>query len=485
MDERVYRMFWLATLALCMAVFAAYLGLAPLGHWQVDEYQTIRAVREGGAGFLYQRVAAWSPRPLSEVFVYGYAWLVEARRQPMIATVLVPFWVLLGIATLGLPLRQPHARPWLAVSAALLVLFFLGHPVAEMFYWPMATLAYVPTLAAIALLLATTQCLETSKVSTWILISLALTVAAASTEVGAMFVAGFVVLLGMGWLPNDAPYRRVGTIALLPPALTAAWVLRQLVVARAGQDSEVFGSPAMAHHAFAALTAMVPQAGRELFTLDPSRATDKQLTLGLIVKLLFALGVYGLASQRRDALAQRMRLSLALSTLALVPVTIFTAYYQFGSLCCERHATFRQCMVYVGIAAAASWLAVWRHRRRVARINDDRQAVALGKQPWLCLGSLLASVLVAASTSLAKVHHDYAAYDRIAAGRRATWISGVASERSGVFTRIVSGRIVGGDPKLPMGVVQIGDDDSADAILAYFGKERLVVSDEQIPASED
>lgn len=485
MDERAYRVFWLVTMALCIVVFAAYLGLAPLGHWQVDEYQTIRAVREGGAGFLYQRVAAWSPRPLSEVFVYGYAWLVEVRRQPMIATVLVPFWLLLGIATLGLPLRQPHARPWLPVSAALLVLFFLGHPVAEMFYWPMATLAYVPTLAAIAMLLAITQCLETSKISTWILTSLALTVAAASTEVGAMFVAGFIVLLGMGWLPNDAPYRRVRIIALLPPALMAGWVLRQLMVVRAGQDSEVFGNPAIAHHAFAALTAMVPQAGRELFTLDPSRATDKQLTLGLIVKLLFALGVYGLASRRRDALAQRMRLSLALSTLALVLATIFTAYYQFGSLCCERHATFRQCMVYVGIAAAASWLAVWEQRRQVARIDDDRHTAVLGKQSWLGLGSLLASVLVAASTSVAKVRHDYVAYDRIAAARRATWISGVASERSCAFTRVASGRIVGSDPNLPMGVVQVGEDDSADAILAYFGKDRVVVSDEQIPASEE
>ncbi|HEY4147034.1 hypothetical protein [Pinirhizobacter sp.] len=482
MDERAYRIFWLAILTVCAAMFAAYLGLTPLGHWQVDEYQTIRAVGDGGAGFLFQRVMGWSPRPMSEAFVYGYALLVEARHQPMVATVLVSCWSLLAIGVLVLPLRRGGVRSWLPVSAALLVLFFLGHPVSEMFYWPMATLAYVPTLAAIALLLGITQCLETSTVATWVLTSVALTVAAASTEVGAMFVVGFVVLLGMGWLPGATSYRRARIIALLPPTLMAAWVLRQLVVVRAGQDAEVFGNAAIAHHAFVAFKAMVPQAGREWLTLDPSRATDKQLTLGLIVKALFALGVYGLATHRHDAVAQRMRLSLALSALALVPATIFTAYYQFGSLCCERHATFRQCMVYVGIAAAASWLANWKHRQKGVAENDQRISMPAGKQAWFALASLLVAVLVAASSSVPRIRHDYLAYDRIAAARQATWDSGVANGRSGVFTRVVSGRIVGNDPKLPQGAVRVGDDKNADAILAYFGKDSLVVADEQIPA---
>jgi hypothetical protein len=483
MDQRAYRIFWLASLVVCAALFVAYVGLVPLGHWQVDEYQTIRAVREGGAGFFYQRVVAWSPRPLSEGLVYVYARLVEARHQPMIAAVLACCWALLVAGTIVLPLRRRATSAWFLVSVVLLSLFFLGHPVSEMFYWPMAALAYVPTLAAIALLLVMPQCLDMTKVAPWVLASMALVVAAASTEVGAMFVAGFVLLLGAGCLSSGALQRKACVIALAPPALLAAWVLRQLVVARAGQNSEVFGDPAIAHHAFAALQAMLPQAGREWFTLDPSRATDKQLTLGIVAKGLFACGVYGLASRRREPLAQRMRMSLALSALVIVPATIFAAYYQFGSLCCERHATFRQCMVYVGVAAAASWLAVWMNRR-AGIVEDGRALPVPTKRLWLGACSLLASVLVAASTSVAKLRHDYAAYGRIVTDRGATWNSGVASGRSGIFIRVVSGHIVGNDPMLPRGLVLAGNDKNADAILAYFSKDSMAVSEEKVPAGE-
>lgn len=474
MEDTWFRRAWVLTCAMCTACWLAYLGLIPLGHWQADEYQTFGSLHGSVYDFVRWRVFSWSPRPLSEIFIYAYGRLVQALGQPMVVAALLPCWMLLGAAALFPALRRREHRRWALVPLAMLPMFLLGHPVADLFYWPMAALAYIPTLAGILLVLSANECLDSSRTSRWIVIGLALVVAASCSEVGALFVLAFVTCWACAGLIAHGSEKRVAFLTALGlPALIAALLLLKLADVRIGYSGEVFGDAGIAHHWTDALVKTVPRTMRDWIALDPSRANDRSIVLGLMTKVLFAIGAYRLAGRDVDGPRQRMRFAIALAALGMVPATIFAAYYQFGSPCCERHAIFRQCMVYIGLAAAASWTAGWRTRHGQKR--DPR--------PWLGPACLLGSLLVAASTSIGKIAHDYGAYGVIAASHEATWRSGKSASRVVTLTPVAGARIVGNDPELATGVLHM-DGPWTRAVLSYFGKDSLRVVDESSKASE-
>jgi len=474
MEDTWFRRAWALACATCIALWLVYLGLVPLGHWQADEYQTFGSLQESVYEFVRWRISSWSPRPLSEIFIYAYGRLVQASGQPMVIAALLPCWTLLGAVVLFTALRRREHRQWALVPLAMLPMFLLGHPVADLFYWPMAALAYMPTLAGIILVFVANECLQAQKTSRWVVIGLALVLAASCSEVGSLFVLAFVASWACaGWVADGRERSLVFLPALGLPALAAGMLLLKLADVRIGHSGEVFGDAGIAHHWTDALAKTVPRAMREWVVLDPSRAHDRSMVLGLATKALFAMGAYRLAGRDGDGSRQRMRFAIALAALGMVPATIFAAYYQFGSPCCERHAIFRQCMVYLGLAAAASWTAGWsvRHGRK----TDPR--------PWLGPACLLGSLLLAASTSIGKIAHDYGAYSEIAASRDATWRSGKSAGGVVVLTPVTGARIVGNDPELAAGVLH-KDDPWTRAVLSYFGKDSLRVIDKTVDVPE-
>ena len=178
---------------LCATVLSllllAHAGLIVAGQWQGDEWFNFSLFRTEGAGFLLHRVLTWSPRPVSELLVFGYARAVDALHRPLITPMLALLWgALAACAAALLPgaegVQARRARG-LAVLAVL-AFFLLGHQVAEMFYWPMGAAAYLGAIAALTL--AVMLVLRGRHLSRGgaALLAGALAIAAGSAEVGAM-----------------------------------------------------------------------------------------------------------------------------------------------------------------------------------------------------------------------------------------------------------------------------------------------------------
>ena len=186
----------LTILACLLVMYAAQTGL---GHWQVDEFQYFTDHRANGWNAYFKRFYV-SPRPLSELFIYVYGTAVLAFNRDLVPEALMVLWggSLLGIvaaawATLGRPPARLLAATTLGIAPMIFVMQI--SPVTEMFYWPVATVAYVPTVAAITALLfllgeepspARRRCCCT-----------ALLVSALSHEIGAALAIGFAVVAGL------------------------------------------------------------------------------------------------------------------------------------------------------------------------------------------------------------------------------------------------------------------------------------------------
>jgi hypothetical protein len=335
----------------------------------------------------------------------------------------------------------------------------LGHPVTEVFYWPFATVAYLPTLAA-ALLLLTLDWggqIERRSGDTWTFI--ALMVAAASSEVGALFSAIYIVLLMTG---GNLPHIRRHFIFTIPLLLSAA-VLYFQFTGRVAAGGEVFGDPSIAHHALATLGVVAKHLSFELLKGDSGHHGSSLLLSGLATKLLFFCGVYAVMSVGKDSSAstQRRRLILALAALATAALTYAAAFYNFGSPCCERHATMRQEYVFIAIGSTASYLAArWPNRTR-------RYAGLL----------LLGAVLIPLVTAFPKLKTEYANYTAIRRSDNNTWRSGRSAEP---VLRIdqVKQQPVTGSLLIAPGTYRIGSQAHNEVpwMLVFFGKTSAVVT---------
>jgi hypothetical protein len=458
----------------CLIIFIAYLALVPAGHWQTDEYLTLRSIRDGGLDFLVLRLKSWSPRPLSELLIYLYAQAVAAWSKPLIGEVLAPLWlVLLACATA--PSLATRKRRAASLAASLLVplsivcMFLLGHPVSEIFYWPMASMAYLPTLAAIAAIHGLTEYADLDRASTRPCILIALLVAALSTEVGAMFVFAYTLtaLVTMG---RDSQRRHGRSLFywLALPLAASTLVLYSLVHGRVSANSEAFGDALYVHQLWPSVLAALPHAAWEFVSADSLNIDARHLLFGAMTKLAFFIGIFRLSRRSTACHArQRARIALALAAFALVPITLFTAYYQFGSMaCCERHATFRQCMVFIGLAASASFLATL-----------TAKATWPARHGWLKGEmALLVALVVGLAGSTGRLIHDHARFTALLSGREETWQSGRSVGKTMTVTQTPYGGIVGGYPILDANEYSRDGQkhDAATVILDYFDKDNVI-----------
>ncbi|KWF29277.1 hypothetical protein [Burkholderia pseudomultivorans] len=429
-------------LASCALIFsvtiAAYAGLLPAGHWQ-DEYYTFYRFRDEGLPYLVDRVLTWSPRPLSETFVYLYSIAVVRTGRPLIGTILATAWIATALAVVALPIRYAPTRQRVlngTVGLGLFALFLTNHPTGEMYYWPQASLAYLPALAAIGALfwLCAASGLESRR--TRCAAAALLIVAACSIEVGAMLVFAIAGLstatyVAVPHLRND--WRQSTWLAF--PLVASGCVLALIAHGRVSNGAEVMGDPAIAHHARPVLHATIVEFAKAIAASNWDGRTRFDIVLTIISKACVFGAFFGLSTRLSNsntrASSIRWLTILSLACAATTLLTIAAAYYQFGMLCCERHDTLRQCLIYLAIASAACAIGL-AYRGRAIR------GAAL---PLSMLGT---AVVINLSLSVPALRSDYARYDTLRDIKVVNWNRGTASSSSMEFDQTVPGSIVGG-----------------------------------------
>jgi hypothetical protein len=461
--ERVGRALLLVLAGAATAAVLAHALLLPLGRWYPDEFLQFANHRASGWQAVIERVLGWSPRPISELLLFGYAGAVSLAGLPGVAAVLALAWagtlLLLGLAArIG---RIGPVLPLAILAAALLV----SRP-GEVFYWPAAALAYLPAFAglgAAVLLMAA----PSRRPAGDAMLCAALVLAAGSVEIGAVAVLALCAaqlaraLLGLA-LPAVAP-REPAWVWLLPTAV-AAVIIAILLGGRVGSPGEVFAATPLAGDTWLSVQATRSHTARVLGGVPLQPEGRQLLWLGIPVKLAVLVGFWALLPPGQPGGAAR--LSCALAALALVGAalaSIVFAYRQFGLLCCERHETFRQCLVVLAALAAAASLP--RGPGTMRRLGLAAMAAAIA--------GMLALRLPAIRSDLALVP---AASDQ----RAANWLAGRAPGDAMAFRPEPPGRITSGwalspgtyrrpdrgghPPELPWHVF---------AIMLYFDKLEL------------
>ena len=437
-----------------IATVLAFAGLIPLGTWQ-DDFLTLHNYHQQGGDFLIERLRHWSPRPLSEALIYLYAVTVHHYGLPLIGAFIALFWLVLAGALL---LPPSLGKRGFLTAIAMLAMLLLGHPVTEFFYWPDGVAAYLPTLAAAALLLALDWggWSESKTGLCWTFI--ALMTAAASSEVGAMFT---IIYVGLLVISRSVQSRRQMTLMVIPFLLSSGLLCLQYS-GRVSQASEIIGDPAIAHHPFATLLAVAKDLPFELLKGDTLRHKYIGLAEGLVIKLLFLVGLYLAMSARRSSpnkRMQRMRLILALALLATAMLTMAAAFYNFGAPCCERHDTLRQNYILIALGSLATLLAArW----------PSRHFKYAG--PILLLA--LAIPLIAILPRLVAEYRDYAA---IVQARDDTWRSGQSVGPDMKFTQTIP-NVTGNvyiTPDIYRRTANPNADQRAQWILAFFDKQSV------------
>jgi hypothetical protein len=484
------KILYVVTCLLALAVFAAviisFAGLIPLGYWHSDEFVTFATMRDSGIRFFINRIMQWSPRPLSELFVLAYERAVQITQRPLITSVLSIIWLAL-FACVGLtPAFFFKKYAWqekfsvLMLALALMSAFLLGHPVSEVFYWPMAALPYIPTLAAICVLLWSVCAGQLVTKRGQITCSVSLIVAATCSEMGAMFVCAFVMLTVFGRLTSriveKSDHRkdsgtRVFQVWMIFPLACSAWVLYMMATGRAQSTTELLGSgeASLRHYLAKSLLAAGPAFVREVLSLGT------HVTTGLLTKCFFFIGSFLTLSTILQGTSKRTNgyylIGIAIACMATSFMTIAAAFYQFGMICCERHYTMRECLIFVSLVAASGSIAAF---RADVKRSDRWQAAAL-----VCLTIATA---IPAYDAIPKLASDYMSSESIKGVRIKNWLAGTEQGISMVYLDQPPGEIVGGMSGLT-GTYRMSPDlpEGTRGFMRFFNKESITFA----PANED
>lgn len=424
---------------MALVVVIAYAGLLPAGSWSGDDYFVSWQVAHLGWDVVPARIFGGSPRPIAEVLTWLYLTGANALQRPAVGSFLLILW-LAAIGSIAIAGYVGRVRqPWLLAMLIFALTLLLIKP-GEMFYWPQGAAAYMPCWAGLA---AATVLHRTDLAAHSRALMLSLLVAAFSAEVGAVTVllyAGLSVVAG----PNGS-FRR-----LLLPALGCGLVCLLLLRSRLGATAEVMApASGLAGTWLGSLRAALPT-----FAGDMLGISGLPLMVGVAVKLAL---VFSLPAHSNGTLRPTL-LWVAALLLGAFSSIVF-AYHQFGSLCCERHATLRQGMVLLALLALAGLL----------------------KTMLLHGRSILLTVLILGLVSLRAVPL-WAAWESMPEARLAHWrtwqSAGTPGETMTLFLAHTSPIV--NDDELPAGHYKRSTDNSpgdtpwfAFGVMARFGKHIL------------
>ncbi len=397
---------------LCLAAYAGQLGL---GHWQLDEYVLFNKLQTSGWQALLPRLAV-SPYPFSELLLFLYGAAVLGSGNPLVVPFLAALWVgVLGCAVLAAVHALPPSRHRLATGATLVMGLFAfvlaTNDITEVFYWPVAAAAYLPTAgSAVLLLFLLAGPLDARR---RLGCGTALLVAAASSEMGAVLATGFGAAAALaGALGGRAglgkTFREGAWWAV--PALFGMAILGMLPMAHTLDAEPGAEAGLFAGHLATSLEIGLRQLLLDVVTVDWGGRAAPAALAAISAKLLFALG-FAMLWQRDGSLelgTSRWQAVLAAALGGAALFSIVAAYDRYGTLCCERQATTRAWFIDLCLILLMAWtLARWRRWRRVTWVAPILLAISL----WPMLFDLRG------------LSQDYANYGWAIDARARTWRS--------------------------------------------------------------
>lgn len=416
--------------SLLLLVYAAQTGL---GHWQTDEYRYFADERVLGWWAYVARLYV-SPRPLSELLIYGYGILVLRFHRPFVIEALLVLWASVMLVMIGAAwsaVRASPPRPWsaqltAAISLGLAPMLFVmqTNPVTEAFYWPVAAAAYLPAMAGASALLFLLDGDLTARRRLWC--GAALLGAAMSHEMGAALAIGFaavaavyVVMDHRSATPPRTPAHFSGMVWWLGPGVTGLLVMLGLVVFRShfvdlGADTKPYTGRLMA----SAIMALRQLALDVVSTGNLSSSLINRIA-AVTEKLTFAVG-YALVCLRFGPVRLgRWHFALAFGLGTAAFFSVFAAYYHYGDLCCERQASARHWLIdLLYVLGAAALLARWPALYRVG--------ARTGVSAWLGSLCLCGALMVPAALQTNATRADFSQVVMAHQSRVRTWQSGLA-----------------------------------------------------------
>jgi hypothetical protein len=345
----------IACLAPAVLVIGLHLRLVPGGSWG-DEYITFGEYRLHGAAAFWDRLLHWAPRPCSEALIWLYWCAVHTSGRPLLTPALSAAWLLgfLPWVAAVQPWRGPARASRLALAVGLPACALLAGAVANLFYWPFAALAYLPALglAAAATMLVTGPGVQAP--GRRVALAGALTLGALSVEVGAFLAAAAAPLLAIAdmRLCPGRPHRgRIALLALVP-TVAALLVLIMLALGRGLTGTGDRQNAAYIHHVWPSLWAAVP-----LFISETAAPYGGKLARSVLANLVIVGGVYLCLARAWPARPPRGPMVAMLSALVATSfLSIATAFYQLGGLCCERHESYRHALTLLMLVCVAGLL---------------------------------------------------------------------------------------------------------------------------------
>ncbi len=346
-----------------------YAGQLSLGHWQTDEFRYFTNQRLHGAREVVARLAAW-PRPFSELLIYLYGQTVLAAGKPLVGEALALLWAGLVagmVLAARASLRPSPFRLATSVCLGIVSMVFLmeTYPITEMFYWPVSSVAYLPTIDVIVALLFLMNDKSEPRRRLWC--GIALTVAATSHEIGAAFAIGVAVagasraVLSRGRVA--APRRRMiavvaGSAWWLVPGMIGLTIIGGVALYRSAYVDLGADTKPYTGHLMASALAAGRQLSIDFVTTGDSGASFAAIAGAVATKSLFAIGFALVWLRLGDVRLGFWRLAFAFGLVVSAFFSLAAAFYHYGDLCCERQSTIRHWLIdLLWILAAAGILS--------------------------------------------------------------------------------------------------------------------------------
>jgi hypothetical protein len=464
----------LAALAaiLSAAVILAHAVLIAGGGWGGDEYFNFFLYRQHGLQWLFARMLQWSPRPSSDGVLYLYALAVNHWHAPLITPFLAILWLILIAGTLAATWQRGGAG-WfarLAMASTALAMFWLGHRINDLFYWPMGATPYVLDLTGIAVVTMQVVAGGTQwRGGRWAC-GLALAVAATSSETGLFFAALFTAALFV----LDAPELLRSRVAdlgtrgwyLLPLLVSAATAMLLLYIVAHNPSRGIDPGSPYFHHLGASLSATLTALPADVLGGDGS-PSGMGGPAWLLTYCLLAVGFLWACRVGLPEQARRQELAaLSVGLIGCYLLTLFTTYYEYSQRVHEPETAFRRCLVIlIVLVAARIGSSIWPMRRGLP-----------GSVGPLALCAALCVGMIARAPGL---YADYQLVPQVRRARDLTWDSG-KNRASPVlhFYLHPQGEVVNELIPMHVGTVILGASGNTwwtDGLMQFFDKRALEI----------